>query len=235
MTGALQFLEAVGVFGAGLLVRLGLFLAMVSILVIPAVLLALVLRGRAARRERALGVREVSGVPFQPDLAYAPGHLWLRGRARSAALEVGLDGLAQRLLPAVTAIETARRGARVERGDTIAVLHGGGRAIAIPAPLAGTVVGVNVRALRDPGLVKADGYGYGWLVALTPEEDLAAAHLARGEAAESWMRREATRWGRFLEERLGFGAADGGTLIAPAPWLIGEEGWRSLVAAFLRP
>ena len=57
----------------------------------------------------------------------------------------------------------------------------------------------------------------------------AAAGRRRGGLA----RRESARWTRFLEERLGFAAADGGELLAPAPWLIGEEGWRALAAAFL--
>ena len=57
--------------------------------------------------------------------------------------------------------------------------------------------------------------------------------LTMRESAESWMRREAVRWNHFLEDQLGFAAADGGELVAPAPWLIGESGWRALAAAFL--
>jgi hypothetical protein len=57
--------------------------------------------------------------------------------------------------------------------------------------------------------------------------------LPTGEAAESWIRRESSRFSRFLEEQLGFAAADGGELVAPAPWLIGESGWKALTGAFL--
>ena len=59
--------------------------------------------------------------------------------------------------------------------------------------------------------MKRDGYGRGWLVAIEPA-DGSWASLPRGESAESWMRREAVRWNHFLEERLGFAAADGGEL-----------------------
>ncbi len=38
---------------------------------------------------------------------------------------------------------------------------------------------------------------------------------------------------RFIEDQLGFAAADGGELVAPAPWLVGEENWKALTAAFL--
>ena len=57
--------------------------------------------------------------------------------------------------------------------------------------------------------------------------------LPHGELAETWIRREAARWTRYLEERLGFATADGGDLVSPAPWLVGEEGWKALTQEFL--
>ena len=58
--------------------------------------------------------------------------------------------------------------------------------------------------------------------------------LPREQDAESFLRKEAARWSRFFEERLGFAAADGGELVAPAPWVIGEDGWKALTLEFLR-
>jgi hypothetical protein len=132
----------------------------------------------------------------------------------------------------VTAVEVAQPGCVVARGETIAVLHGGGRAVRIAAPVAGTISGVNVSVLRDPGLVKREGYGRGWLVAIAPA-DPSFAKLPHGELAESWLKRESARWSRFIEDRLGFAAADGGELVAPAPWLVGEENWKALTREFL--
>jgi glycine cleavage system H protein len=231
MQTVIEIAQTVGVFLGGVLARVGLFLAMLAVLVLPALAVALAVRAISARRRRALGIRRVAGVLFRPDLFYAPGHTWLH-RRKGGALELGLDDLAQRLLPSVTAVELPRPGTTFARGETVAVLHGGGRAVPIPAPLAGTVAGVNAAVLRDPALVKRDGYGRGWLVAITPA-DPSFAELPRGEEAESWLRRESARWSRFVEERLGFSAADGGELLAPAPWLIGEAGWRELAAEFL--
>ncbi len=230
----LEILQSIGVFVLGIVARFGLFLAMVAVVVVPALAIALIIRGREARRERALGVREIDGVPFRPDLFYAPGHLWLHRRGGGRGLEVGLDGIAQRLMPSVTAVDLARPGTRIARGDTVATLHGGGRALEIPAPIAGVVTGVNTAVVRDPGLVKREGYGRGWLLVMAPLDE-SFGELPRAAAAESWMRGEAHRWNRFVEERLGFAAADGGVLVAPAPWLVGEEGWRELTQAFLRP
>lgn len=231
MTALIDILQTAGVFLGGLLARVGVFFLVLAILVAPALLAALALRAAAARRDRALGLRRVAGFLFRPGVHYAPTHTWLNRRA-GGALELGVDDLAQRLLPSVTSVELPSPGARVERGETLAVLHGGGRAIRIPAPVAGTVSGVNAAVIRDPGLVKREGFGRGWLVALTPADPSYAA-LPRDADAEGWLRRESARWSRFLEDRLGFAAADGGDLVAPAPWLVGEEGWRALAAEFL--
>jgi glycine cleavage system H lipoate-binding protein len=255
----IEILQVAGVFLGGILARLGLFVAALAALVLPALAIALAVRTISARRERALGIRRVSGLLFRPDLFYAPGHTWLRprgarrgswrklprsergdrGGARAqpecppATMELGIDDLAQRLLVSVTAVELPRPGTTFAKGDVVAVLHGGGRAVPVRAPVAGAVAGVNAAVLRDPALVKRDGLGRGWLVVLSPT-DASFADLPRGEAAESWLRREAARWSRFLEERLGFSAADGGELVAPAPWLVGEAGWAELTTEFLQ-
>jgi glycine cleavage system H lipoate-binding protein len=232
MTAIVEILQSIGVFFTGVLARFGVFLLMIAVVALPAVAIALAVRALRARRERALGIRRVAGVLFRPDLSYAPGHTWLH-RRRTGALELGLDDLAQRLLPSVTAVDLPRPGTTVERGQPVAVLAGGGREVAIPAPISGTIAGVNAAVLRDPALVKRDGYGKGWLVAIAPA-DAAWEALPREQEAESFIRRESARWSRFLEERLGFAAADGGELVAPAPWIVGEEGWRELTAEFLR-
>jgi glycine cleavage system H lipoate-binding protein len=231
MQSLIEILQSAGVFVGGVLARVGLFLAMVAVLVLPALAVALAVRAVSARRRRALGLRRVAGLLFRPDLFYAPGHTWLH-RRKSGALELGLDDLAQRLLPSVTAVEVPRPGTTIARGEPVATLHGGGRVVRIPSPVAGTVAGVNAAVLRDPALVKRDGYGRGWLVAIAPA-DASFDQLPRGEEAEWWLRREAGRFGAFVEQRLGFAAADGGELVAPAPWLVGEEGWRELTSAFL--
>lgn len=224
-------LASIGAFLAGIVARAGIVLAMVLVLAVPAILFALLLRALQARRERRLGLRSVAGVQFRPGVAYAPGHTWLAPR-RGGALELGVDDLAQRLLPSVTAVEVPRAGTRLERGDVVATLSGGGREIQIRTPVPGVVAGVNASVVRDPALVKKDGYGRGWLVVITPS-DASWSALPQGPVAEGWLKREAARWSRFLEDQLGFAAADGGELLAPAPWLMGEDGWKKLSQSFL--
>ncbi|HSM92377.1 MAG TPA: glycine cleavage system protein H, partial [Anaeromyxobacteraceae bacterium] len=185
------------------------------------------------QRRRALGLHEVSGVTVRPGVWYSPGHTWLLRRGEGA-VEVGIDDLALRLLPAVTAVDAARTGTRVKRGDTIVTLWGGGRKLPVRAPFDARVAGVNASVVRDPSLVRSDGYGKGWLVALEPAND-EWTRLPSNAAADGWMAAEARRWNLHLEQALGIAAADGGELITPAPWLLGEERWRALAFAFMDP
>jgi glycine cleavage system H lipoate-binding protein len=140
--------------------------------------------------------------------------------------------IAQSILPSATALELPAPGMEVHRGDPIAVIRAGRRAIRIGAPVDGTIVGVNGRVRRNPDLVKADPYGRGWLFLIVPRDD-GWERLPAGARAEEWVASERRRLARFVEDELGLAAADGGVLIAPAPALLGEEAWKRIVASFL--
>lgn len=220
MTMLVEVLEAIGSLLAGLVGRAGLFLLAGLALAIPALGLALARRAVRGRRR--------AGAPR--GVRVAPNHTWVA--PRRGALAVGVDEIAERILPSATAIELPARGMRVNRGDPIAVVRAGRRAIRIGAPVDGTIVGVNRRVRREPGLVKEDPYGRGWLFLLAPCDE-GWRELPGGPAATAWLAGERRRLARFLEEELGIAAADGGELVAPAPALLGEEGWRRVVASFL--
>jgi glycine cleavage system H lipoate-binding protein len=230
METTIQLLSSIGVFIVGIAARAGLVIAVIAVLSIPLILVAGVLRAAEELKRRNLGLRDVAGVLFRPDLWYAPTHTWL-ARRRDGELAIGLDALAARLMPSVTGLEVVRAGTRVEKGEPIATLYAGARTLTIPAPVSGTVTGANRAVLRDPALVRAEGYGRGWIVAVRPANEEFAA-LPRGDRAEKFIRAEAARWDRFVETELCYAAADGGHLIAPVPALIGEDGWRKLAAAF---
>lgn len=231
MAFVVEILQTIAVFLGGLFGRLGIFLLALALFVLPALVIALVARAVVARRRSALGLRSVAGVAFRPDVRYAPGHTWLLERP-GGALEIGLDDLGQRLLTSVTAVELPRPGAKVRAGEPFVTLYGGGRPVRLAAPVSGTVAGVNAAVVRDPALVRRDGFGRGWLLALTPADEAWRA-LPMGEAAERWTASESARLAHFVEGRLGFAAADGGELVVPAPWLLGEAGYEAVLAAFL--
>ena len=233
MSIALETLEKVGIVVVGALFRIGIFLAVVAALAVPLALVAWAINRVKDARRRALGLHEVNGVTVRPGVRYAPGHTWILQRG-AGAVEVGIDDLALRLLPAVTAVDAVHTGTRVKRGEPIATLWGGGRQLPVRAPFDARIAGVNAAVVRDPGLVRTDGYGKGWLVALEPVND-EWTRLPADADADGWMAGEARRWNAQLEQALGIAAADGGELISPAPWIVGEERWRALVASFTEP
>jgi glycine cleavage system H protein len=222
VTTAIGILEALGSFVAGLAGRFGLFLVAGLALALPAIALALAWAALDRRRHPA----ELSLLA-----RVAPNHTWLE-RTRGGALRVGVDAIAQRIRPSATAVELPARGMVVHRGDPIVVVRAGKRAVRIGAPIDGTIVAVNSRVRRNPGLVKDAPYGPGWLFAIRPNDGRWRS-LPAGVSADTFLLSERRRLARFLEQELGFAAADGGELLAPAPALLGEEGWNKVVSAFL--
>lgn len=230
MSSDLEMLNAIGVFLAGLAARLGLVVMVMLALLVPAVLVL-----GAARSVRALGLwargyRAAGGLRYRLGLWYAPGHTWLR--PEGVRLRVGLDDLAQRLLPWAVAVELPSPGRKVKRGDPVARVSAGGHQALVAAPVSGTVVTVNAAVADEPTLVKSDGYGRGWLFALEPDE-VGWRRLPSGKAARGWLAAESQRLARFYESQLGFAAADGGEPLAPPPSLLGETQWKALTRAFL--
>lgn len=229
VTTFMEILEAVGAFLVGLVGRLGVSFAFGLVLLVPAVIIGIGIH--LVRRNRDHAVARVDGIGWRHGAWHAPNHTWLALRG-PGELEVGVDDLAQRILPSVTAVELPRPGLEVHRGDPIAVLRAGSRTVRLGAPVDGTVLRVNRRVRRDPGLVKREPYGGGWLFSVEPANG-GYLDLPRDAAAEGWMKAERTRLERFVEDELGLAAADGGTLLVPAPAALGEDGWRKLVFAFL--
>jgi glycine cleavage system H lipoate-binding protein len=222
VTTAIAILEALGSFAAGLAGRSAAFLVAGIALAAPALALALVWNA-VERRRRPGSLPAVARV--------APNHTWLERRS-GGALRVGLDEIARRILPSATAVELPGRGMVVHRGDPVAVVRAGRHAVRIGSPIDGTVVAVNRRVRRNPALVKGPSSAQGWLFVIAPA-DGRWRRLPAGERAEAFLASERRRLARFVEEELGLAAADGGELVAPAPALLGEEGWKKVVAAFL--
>jgi glycine cleavage system H lipoate-binding protein len=223
MTSVIEILEAIGTFLVGTVGRIGIFFVAGLALLAPALLAALAWQAIDRRRRRGdemgLGAR------------VAPTHTWLEPR-RDGTLAIGVDEVASAILPSATSVDLPRRGMVVHRGDPIVVVHAGSRTVRIAAPADGVVARVNRRLLRNPSLVKDEPYRGGWLFALAPDGDDWKA-LPVGLQADTFILSERRRLARFVEEELGLAAADGGVLLAPAPALLGDEGWRKVVAEFL--
>ncbi|MFT3913000.1 MAG: glycine cleavage system protein H [Anaeromyxobacteraceae bacterium] len=229
MTTSISILSFLGIVLAGLTGRFILFVAGALVLAIPAIAYAYarLALGRATATKRATA----GDLQYREDAFHAPTHTWLA--PQGDGLAVGLDDFGQQLLPSVTAVDLPRVGARVRRGEPVAVLHAGRLSVRVPAPVDGTVKAVNRGVERDPGRVKSERGGE-WLFNVAPGEP-SYLRFPKGADTKAWLTAEKARLARFVEGELGLAAADGGELpkATEVPAQLGDEGFSRLVGAFL--
>ncbi len=231
MNAIVDTLTVVGVFLVGIVARLGIVLAIGLAILSPVLLF---LGARRAFRGASLwmqGYRSAGKLRFRDGLRYAPGHTWMK--AEGASFRVGIDDLAQSILPWTVSAELPAVGREVKEGEPVATLSCGEHQVRIAAPATGRIVSVNAAVLREPTLAKSACYGAGWLFAIAPA-DVAHEALPVGEAARSWLRAEGERLGHFLEAQLGMAAADGGELVGDPGAHLDDKQWKALAKSFLR-
>jgi glycine cleavage system H lipoate-binding protein len=231
MTATLEILTAIGVFAAGLVTRVGIVLVVMAALLVPVLLVVGGVKAFAAARLWLQGYRSAGSLRFRSGLQYAPGHTWVKEEGHS--LRVGLDDLAQRILPWTVAVELPAPGQVVREGEPVATLSCGGRDVRVAAPVTGRVLAVNQEVVREPTLAKSQNYGAGWLFAIQPDGQ-SWRSLPFGDRARSWLRAEGERLEIFYETQLGIAAADGGELLGSPDTLLNDSQWRALTHSFLR-
>ena len=230
MSAIFQILEQVAVLVGGIAARVGVVLLAMAALLVPALLLWGGMRAIEWARRRGQGLELAGGLRFRPGLRYVPGHTWLR--EEKGELRVGVDDLVQRLLPWAVSVRLPMPGTALRAGDPAAFISAGDREALIAAPVDGTVTGVNGNVVREPSLVKSDGYASGWLFRMAPATDRLPGRA--GADGKAWLAAEGERLNRWLEPRLGYAAADGGTLADPVASHLSADEWKSLTDAFLR-
>ena len=190
-------------------------------------------KARASTTQRALNpaVRRLPG-----DTSLAVNHTWVR-RDPDGIITIGLDDFLGRLVGAVESIVLPDVGARVVPATTGIALKRGSKALALSAPLAGRVVGVNPDVLRDPSLSRTDPYGKGWLLKMKAEKgsDDSGSRYMVAKPTE-WLAEQIDRAKEFFREYLGQGQLalmqDGGV---PAEGLLQEcdaDVWKKFSESF---
>jgi len=231
MNAFIEILQNAGIFLGGLVVRLLFFLAVLAAILAPVLVVFESVRAAKALKRRREGMEVIGGVKLLPRRRYAPGHLWL-GRRLLGGLRIGLDDLAQRLFPNLSAVELPKPGRLLRKGEPAIYLRSEGREAWLPSPLTGMVLAVNHAVERMPGLMNASPYGRGWLYAVRPIDDDYRG-LPTGVMARSWFRAEEDRLRVTLEHELGFAAADGGQLVEHPATLLPPDRWSSVISSFL--
>jgi glycine cleavage system H protein len=113
---------------------------------------------------------QAGNVKFVVDdkLLYTETDEWVRVEGEVA--RVGITDYAQKMLRDVVGVELPRQGAKVKRGQSVAVIESIKATAEVYTPVTGTVVEVNERLRDEPELVNKDPYSGGWIVAVKMDD-----------------------------------------------------------------
>ncbi|MFZ8793613.1 MAG: glycine cleavage system protein GcvH [Acidilobaceae archaeon] len=109
---------------------------------------------------------QAGNVKFKVDdaLLYTETDEWVKVEGDVA--RIGVTDYAQKMLRDVVGVELPKQGAKVRRGQSIAVIESIKATAEVYTPVTGTVVEVNERLRDEPELVNKDPHGGGWIVAV---------------------------------------------------------------------
>ena len=118
---------------------------------------------------------------------FTSDHEWLRIEGDVAT--IGVTDYAQSQLGDVVFVELPKVGRALKKAEAAAVVESVKAASDIYAPLAATVVAINVELAAAPELINQDPYGRGWIRRLKPtaqgaDAGLLSAHDYQALAAE---------------------------------------------------
>jgi glycine cleavage system H protein len=100
------------------------------------------------------------------DRRYTQDHEW--ARLEDGRVRIGITDYAQDALGDVVFVQLPERGAKVEAGASFSEVESTKSVSDIYAPVAGTVVDVNVDLADAPQRVNEDPYGEGWICVIEP-------------------------------------------------------------------
>lgn len=227
----IALLQTALVFLAGLGIRALIAVAIIAAIALPIAGALLAWQGIRRLSEGATGLARVGHLRWRRGNYYSPDHLWVRPRG-IGRVRIGLDDVAQRVLPEIDGVTLAAAGTTVQKGDVIGVIRCFNGTVPLRSPLSGMVAAANAAVARTPSLVHADPYRRAWLLDVRAD---GAEHqsLPAGRRARAWLAREDERLTDFLEHQLGIAAADGGELMVPPHRLLSDAQWQKVVEGFL--
>jgi glycine cleavage system H lipoate-binding protein len=227
----IALLQTALVFLVGLTIRALIAVAIIAAIALPIAGVLMAWKGLQRLGERASGLRRVGHLRWRHGNYYAPGHLWVRPSG-AASVRIGLDDVAQRVLPEIDDVTLPAEGTVVKKGDVLGLIRCFNGTVPLRAPLGGVIAAVNSAVRRTPSLLHQDPYRRAWLVDVRTDGSEHTS-LPSGRRARAWLAREDERLTQFLEHQLGIAAADGGELMVPPHRLLSPEQWEAVMQGFL--
>lgn len=109
------------------------------------------------------------------DRRYTADHEW--AMSEDGVVRVGITDYAQDALGDVVFVQLPEIGSEVDAGGPLGEIESTKSVSDIYAPVAGTVVEVNVALPDEPGLLNTDPYGTGWICTIRAAEPTAIESL----------------------------------------------------------
>jgi glycine cleavage system H protein len=174
----------------------------------------------------------VDGFLVPGTVSYHTGHTWLV-RERKNVVRVGADEFAAALLGKIERIELPKPGTWIRQGQKVLSFFRDGEKTEMVSPTEGEVMEINAELLSNPGTLRQDPYGKGWLVSVhVPDEESTNRNLLPKGLVANWMREAVERLYACQPQLAGAVAADGGRptedLLASLP----DASWKEVTGEF---
>jgi glycine cleavage system H protein len=120
------------------------------------------------------------------DLLFTNDHEWLR-REDDGTVTIGITEHAATSLGDLVYVELPEVGQEVENGGEMAVVESVKAASDVYAPIAGSIVAINEDLADDPEKINNDPYEEGWIVRMTPSDDIDESELLTPDAYQQLL------------------------------------------------
>ena len=120
------------------------------------------------RSSFGVGSDKFSAMNVPDGLRYSSDHEW--ARVEEGGVRVGITDYAQDALGDVVFVQVPDVGAKLAAGDTFGEVESTKSVSELYAPVAGSVVEVNLDLESSPELVNSDPYGNGWILVIDPDD-----------------------------------------------------------------
>jgi glycine cleavage system H lipoate-binding protein len=182
--------------------------------------------------------KNVSGYRVAEGYYYHMGHSWARFE-HGGRVKVGFDDFVSKLFGAASELELPPLGATVKQNDVGWTFGRDDRKAGVLAPVTGTVLARNHKALEHPEITNHDPYQAGWLFILEPKfpkRDLKGLYF--GDESYQWVEQENRQLMSLMGPEYEQLASTGGEVVSDIYGACLEEqmdlGWDNLVRSFLR-
>jgi glycine cleavage system H protein len=192
----------------------------------------MVTEAEGAHAGMSMGEEILSGFRVPANLRYHAGHTWLQ-RERKNVHRVGADEFAAIMAGPIDAVELPKPGQWVRQGQKVFAFVRGGEKIEMLSPVEGEVVEVNTELAANPGLLREDPYGRGWMMnVFSPDEEGPSHNLLPSNLIKMWMKEAAEGFYRMQPQVAGATAADGGRPSKDATANLTAEQWKKAAHEF---